>query len=233
MSRSRALVFGGTGAVGTQVLRGLAEADVPAVFTWHEAEEKARALAKEYGHRPLQADLREATRARAVARESEADVFIHCAATNPKGALSAVSDEDWHAVQAVNCQSAFVACQELVPVMQKRGGGGHVVLVGALDRAQALPLPVPFAASQGMLSAMAMALAKEVGSLGILVNVVALGILDSGLSRGLDPGLIADFKTMSALRRVGGAAEAAEAILWLALENTCMSGKVLSVNGGI
>jgi NAD(P)-dependent dehydrogenase (short-subunit alcohol dehydrogenase family) len=232
MSRSRALVFGGTGTVGAEVLRGFAEAGVPAVFTWHEAEAKARALSKEYGHQPLQADLREAGCARRVARESEADIFVHCAATNPARALAAVSDEDWRVVQAVNCHSAFVACQELMPVMKQREGG-HIVFVGALDRTQTLPLPVPFAASQGMLSAMTMALAREVGAQGILVNMVALGILKGGLSSGLEPEVISDYKAMSALRRLGGAEEAAHTVLWLALENTYMSGKVLSVNGGI
>jgi 3-oxoacyl-[acyl-carrier protein] reductase len=84
-----------------------------------------------------------------------------------------------------------------------------------------------------MLSAMTMALAKELGPSGIRVNMVALGILDSGLSRELNPKLVADYKTFSALRRLGTPAEAAKAILWLALENTYMNGKVLSVNGGI
>ena len=232
MSRSPALVFGGTGSVGSEVLRGLAESGVPAVFTWHEREERARALSREYGHRAVQADLRDADRARAVARDSGAVVFVHCAATNPAASMAGVDDETWRAVQAVNCESAFLACQELAPGMA-RAGGGHVVFVGALDRSQALPLPVVFAACQGMLSAMAMAMAKELGPRRILVNMVALGVLESGLSSGLDAGLIADYRAMSALRRLGRPEEAARAALWLALENTYMSGKVLAVNGGI
>jgi 3-oxoacyl-[acyl-carrier protein] reductase len=49
----------------------------------------------------------------------------------------------------------------------------------------------------------------------------------------LNPQLVADYKAFSAMRRLGTPAEAAKAILWLALENTYMNGKVLSVNGGI
>lgn len=114
-----------------------------------------------------------------------------------------------------------------------RAGYGSIVLVGALDRTQSLPAPVPFAASQGMLAAMTMALAKELGPSGILVNMVALGILEEGLARALSPQVRADFLSFSALRRAGTPREAARAILWLALENTYMSGKVMPVNGGI
>ena len=45
--------------------------------------------------------------------------------------------------------------------------------------------------------------------------------------------MVADYKSFSALRRIGTAAEAARAIAWLALENTWMTGKVVPVNGGI
>jgi 3-oxoacyl-[acyl-carrier protein] reductase len=84
-----------------------------------------------------------------------------------------------------------------------------------------------------MLAALTMALAKELGPRGIRVNMAALGVLDSGLSRDLDIKLLADYQVFSALRRCGTPAEAARAILWLALENSYMNGKVLPVNGGI
>src|SRR5262249_30556619 len=103
----------------------------------------------------------------------------------------------------------------------------------ALDRGQSLPLPSPFAAAQGGLAALAMSLAKEVGDANVRVNVVALGLLDMGLSKTVSPALVEDFKTHSALRRLGTTREAALAITWLALENTFMSGRVVPVNGGI
>jgi NAD(P)-dependent dehydrogenase (short-subunit alcohol dehydrogenase family) len=107
------------------------------------------------------------------------------------------------------------------------------VLVGAIDRTQSIPLPIHFAASQGALSAMTMTLGRELGPQGIRVNMVALGLLDAGLSSEISPKLVADYQSYSALRRVGRPEEAARAILWLALENTYMNGEVLSVNGGI
>jgi 3-oxoacyl-[acyl-carrier protein] reductase len=78
-----------------------------------------------------------------------------------------------------------------------------------------------------------MALAKELGPGGVRANVVSLGMLEEGLSREVDPKLMADYKSFSALRRLGTPAEAAKAILWLALENTYVNGRVVAVNGGI
>src|SRR5207244_4174523 len=101
-------------------------------------------------------------------------VFIHCAAITRNLPIAALTDEDWAAAIAVNCRSALIAIQSLAPAMA-RAGEAHVVLVGALDRAQSLPLPVAFAATQGMLAASTAALSKELGPAGTRVNMVALG----------------------------------------------------------
>ncbi|HEU5072575.1 MAG TPA: SDR family oxidoreductase [Polyangiaceae bacterium] len=237
MTGSRALVFGGTGVVGSAVLQGLARARVPTVFTYHESSVKAEAMAAEYSQRAVRVDLAEPQAIRSLIEELDReetgpDLFIHCAARSQNLPLDAISDDAWYAVQRVNVQAAFVACQALAPRMASRQSG-HVVLVGAIGRAQSIPLPVHFAASQGALAAMTMALGKELGPRGIRVNMVALGLLEGGLSREISPKLVADYKNFSALRRAGTPEEAARAILWLALENTYMNGEVLPVNGGL
>lgn len=237
MIAARALVFGGTGAVGSEVLRGLARANVATAFTYHRSRDAALALAAELSATPLRVDLREPAAVRELIRGLDRegcgpDVFIHCAGVSRAARLAEVTDEDWEVASAVNCRSAFVACQELAPILARRGEG-HIVLIGAMDRSQSLPMPVHFAATQGMLAAMTMALAKELGPSGTRVNMVALGVLDRGISRDLDPKLLADYQSFSALRRVGTPQEAARAILWLALQNRYMSGQVLAVNGGI
>jgi NAD(P)-dependent dehydrogenase (short-subunit alcohol dehydrogenase family) len=225
----KALVFGGSGAVGGAVLRELHRHDVKAVFTYLHSEERARELAQ-LGHEAVRLDLEDAD---AVRRFCEAlppqDIFIHCAAKSRMRPLSEITDEDWRSAMAVGGTAPFVAVRALAPRMTS----GQIVFVGALDRGQSLPLPVHYAASQGLLSAMVMALAKELGPRGICVNLVALGLLDGGMGRAVDPKLREQYQSFSGLRRVGSPDEAARAIVWLALENTFMTGKVLPVNGGL
>ncbi len=234
MARSLALVTGGTGAVGSAVLRALAARGIPSVFGYHSSTDKAEALSRELGARALRCDLRDraAIRASLGGLERAPDVFIHCAAVSRNASLAELTDADWDDSLEINGRAAFTIGQLLAPSMAQ-AGGGDIVLVGALDRAQSLPLPVHFAASQGLLSTLAMSLAKAVGPAGTKVNMVALGVLDEGLSRSLPEKSVADYKAMSALRRLGTAAEAARFITWLALENRYISGKVLAANGGI
>jgi len=229
ISTRRALVLGGTGTVGAAVLRELARRGVPAVFTFHRSEDKAHALAAELGHTAVRVDLADGAATAAMLDAQDADVLIHCAGTSAPLALAELDVAAWQQAMAVNVQSAFLACRWVAA----RARRCDVVLVNGLDRAQSLPLPAHFAASQGALSALAMAAAHELGPRDIRVNVIALGPLEGGLSAGLAARRRKDFETFSALRRPGKPEEAAKAIVWLALDNTFIQGKVVPVNGGI
>ncbi|MBX3470502.1 MAG: SDR family oxidoreductase [Planctomycetes bacterium] len=234
---TRALVVGGTGVVGAAVLRVLRARGVDATFTYLRTHARAEALAAETGHRPVALDLADAAAVTALVRglfegDAAPAVAVLCAGVlEPTPALD-LDDAAWDRAQAVNARGPFVACRELARGMAARGGG-DIVVVGALDRGQSLPIPVAFAAAQGLLGALVMALAREVGPRGVRVNLLALGLLDQGLSLGLPGAARADYLEYSALRRFGTPAEAAASIAWLALDNRYMTGKVLAVNGGI
>jgi len=187
-------------------------------------------LATEYGHRAVQVDLADAAATRACLDALGAiDVVIHAAAVTAATGIAEVTHETWRDTMAINVESAFVACQWVAT----RGTPCDIVFVTGLDRTQSLPLPPHFAATQGALGALAMSAAHELGPKGVRINVVALGVLSSGLSEGLSAARRKDYETFSALRRVGTPDEAARVIAWLALDNTFIQGKVISVNGGI
>lgn len=241
-ARRTALVFGGSGAVGSEIVRGLASRGVPTLFTYGRGRDRAEALAAEVDARAFGVELAAPAQIQALFRSLDEegltpDVFFHAAARPSPRLLAEVTAEDWTASLAVNVTSAFVAAQELALRLRRRpegaAGGGDLVFLGGLDRTQSVPAPIPFAASQGALSAMTMALGKELGPDGIRVNMLAIGILDAGLSRDMDPERLADYRTFSALRRIGTPAEVARVALWLGLENTYMTGRVVTANGGL
>jgi NAD(P)-dependent dehydrogenase (short-subunit alcohol dehydrogenase family) len=230
---TRALVFGGSGTVGSAVVRELHAAGVDCELTYCTSSERAEALAEEVGGRTHHTDATDATSLKRLAADVGAvDAFIHCAAILDTRALADLDDDGFDESHAVNARSAFVLCRELAPHMAARGHG-NILLVGGLDRAQSLPIPVAYAASQGTLAAMTMALAKELGPRGVSVNMVALGLLDAGLSLGLGDQLREDYLAYSALRRFGNPKEAAKAIAWLALHDHYLNGKVIPINGGL
>ena len=235
-----ALVLGGTGAVGSAVVRQLAARGVAVAFTYLRSIDRARALADEHGARAVEVDLADERAWRAALdRIAEAgprpDVLIACAAHSPPPGppepFDQLGADAWRACFAVNVHATALACQWLVRGLDG-DRGGDIVLVGALDRGQSLPLPVAHAATQGALSAMAMALGHELGER-VRVNLVALGVLGEGLSRQLSTAHRRDYQRFSALRREGTADEVARTIVWMALENRLIQGKVVAVNGGI
>jgi 3-oxoacyl-[acyl-carrier protein] reductase len=233
----KALVLGGTGAVGSAVVRELSRSEIRAAFTYHRNEERARALADEHGARPIHLDLldRAALPRLAASLESEGllpDVVIHCAGVVRPARIDDATDADWDETMSTHARAAFQLLRDFGGRLAKRGRG-DIVLVSALDRAQSLPMPATFAASQGTVATLAMAAAKDLGPRGVRVNVVALGLLDAGIGTELDPKLAEDYRSFSALRRLGTPDEAAKTIAWIALHNTYLNGKVVSVNGGI
>ena len=219
---ARALVIGGTGAIGSAVLRGLAKARVPTTFTYRTNEAKARALSTELDQRALALDLTDLAAARAVDL-SGMTALVFCAA-------SPLSKDE---TDAEITRALTVSVHTPLVLTRALSGPANVVFVGALHAGQSLPLSAPFAAAQGALGPLAMALAKELGPRDIRVNLVTGGLTKEGFSASIDPARIADYERFSALRRLGTPDEIAAPILWLALNNTYVSGKVFPANGGI
>lgn len=231
----RALVLGGTGAVGQAVLDGLAAEGVPTVFTYFRSEALARETSARNSQVGLRVDLRQQG-ALLDAIDSLQDplpnVLIHAAVTGGPATFADLGEDDLDEILAVNARAPLTAARRLAPTMANVDRAA-IVLIGGLATGQSIPAPVGYAASQGMLNTMTMALAKELGPSGVTVNLVSAGPLEAGLAQGLDPQLRDDFQRFSALRRLGRPDEVAQVVLWLALENTYMNGKIVPVNGGI
>ncbi len=231
---TRVLVLGGSGALGTALLRELRTAGTQAVFTYHGQQERANALSLELDYPAYASDFSDAD-AIAVLFDSLArdgrlpDVVVHCAGVAPVALLGEISAASWDAVHAVHGRAALLCGQQ----MERRGLRGALVLVAAIDGLQPVPAPAHYAASQAAMWGLTLALAKELGPKGILVNLAVVGVLDGGISMALDPALRDSYKRYAALGRTGTCAEAARALRWLALENTYLNGAQFPLTGGL
>jgi 3-oxoacyl-[acyl-carrier protein] reductase len=229
----RALILGGTGVVGREVMRELCRQQVACEFTFHRNHALAEALSQELHTSAFPLDAKDGpSLVRFVAERPPFDIFVHCAGSLHTAQLSELTETAFDEALALTARSAMVLTRELARGMTARGAG-DILFVGGLDRAQSLPIPIAYAAAQGALAAMTMALAKELAPHGVRVHMMALGLLTDGLSLGLDPKLREDFVNFSALRRLGTAEEAARAIAWLVLHNRYLNGKVIPINGGL
>lgn len=226
-----AWVFGGTGAIGSSVVRKLRALDVPTTFTSSTRQSVGETLAKETGasHKQLTFTDRSSLQ-NALDEFPRPSLICHCAAISSPTTLVELREDVWRNTLTVNAESLlwivqWAAMRQISPL--------EIVVTGGLDRNQSLPLPVHYAATQGMLSALVMSLGHELGPLDVRINMVAFGIMEDGLSVNLGQKSTEDYLHFSALRRKGTVVEAANAVAWFGLENTYVQGKTISVNGGI
>lgn len=206
-----ALVTGGTGVVGREVVRLLTAAGHQVTFTYCAAAEHARVLELEHGARGVRADFS----AGAPALDA-ADLLVHCAHSLTDDAMRAFK---------INC----LAPVEMTRAMQPR----DAVFVGSTIGTQTRGVPLSFVGCQGHNAAVVAGLARELGRGGSRVNMMSLGLLTAGVSMRFDAALRAQFVAHSAVGRLGSPEEAARAIVWLATENTYITGKVVPASGGL
>ncbi len=240
----RCIVFGGSGTLGRVVCERLVTEGARVGLTYHRNADVACALASKYADCILARAL-DLTRcgdiagvlAELASTLGGVDAFVHCAAMGSVQAparferISEVDEAGFDRLMAVNVKSAFFACQDLAQRME--GKGGNIVLLGSVDGVKGLPAPVPYASSKAALVGMARTLAKELGPKNIRVNVVAPGILESGLSITLPEDLRKEYLKHCGLKRLGRLDEVAALVAWMALDNSYVTGQTVVVDGGL
>ena len=200
------------------------------------------------GAHPLRCDLTDAVAVARAVREAGGDLgidlLVHAAGQFAGEAVADVTASGFDRVMQLAVRAPFVAVQEMmrmrVPVpgdavgnVANKPARMDVVLVGALSAAQSLPLPPHFAAGEGAKTALAMALAKELGHANVRVNAVSVGLLEGGMSAALSDSMARDFAAFSALGRRGKAEEVAKVVAFVALDSDFLTAKTIPVNGGL
>ena len=228
----KVLVLGGTGLVGRALVRRLAERGHEVAFTWCSDEAGAGALPG----RALRVDLSERGAASALFQSLDIEHFniegfAHCARLRPEQHQDADEAELLERTVRLSAEAALLGARALAE--GSPDGVRNAVLCCAWSPGQSLPMAAPLAAAQGALVTLAMSLGRELASQGVRVNGLALGLLEGGAAEAVSPEQTETYTRLSALRRVGTAAEVAATIAWLLEENRIMNGRVLASNGGI
>lgn len=238
---ARCIVIGGTGALGRILCRTLAGRGARVGLTYRADEATARALESEVGASIARLDVTAVGDvARAVddlegALGGPADALVYAAAIGSGEVppvydrLATVGAEAWDRVMAVNVRGAFFAVQRFA----RAGRPGNVVLLGSTDGEKSVPSPPPYATSKAALSGMARSLSKELGPMGVRINVVAPGLLEGGASDPVPESVRVEYLKHSGAKRYGKHEEVASWIAWLALENSYVTGRTMILDGGL
>jgi NAD(P)-dependent dehydrogenase (short-subunit alcohol dehydrogenase family) len=161
------------------------------------------------------------------------DALINNAGVAVFASVLETSDEDWSRILAVNLFGPFLCTKAAVPLMREHAGGA-IVNITSISAVRASTLRSAYGTSKAGLAHLTKQLAVELASLGIRVNAVAPGPVDTAMARAVHTAEIrADYHDAIPLNRYGLEDELAEAILFLSSERSSyITGQVLAVDGG-
>ncbi|WP_067491150.1 SDR family oxidoreductase [Actinomadura hibisca] len=236
-----ALITGGTRGIGRAVALGLARAGANVTVCYRSDAESAAAMEAELAatdgkHHVLQADIGNAGDVRRLldevaARMGSLDVVVHNAGLISHVPFADLEPEEWHRIVDSNLTGMYLVVRAALPLLSEGGAvvgvGSKVALVGISQRTH-------YTAAKAGLIGFVRSLSKELGPLGIRVNLVAPGITETDQAAHLPPVQRERYQSMTALKRLGQADEVADVVLFLAGPGArYVTGETVNVDGGM
>lgn len=168
-----------------------------------------------------------------VSRHGRLDIVVSNAGITRDQLLMRMKRADWDQVIATNLTATFALAQAAMrPMIKQRGG--RIIAVSSVVGQMGNAGQTNYAASKAGLIGFAKALAREVASRGITVNVIAPGMIDTDMTRSVSDKAQAELMTQIPLGRLGHVDEIAAAACFLASDEAAyITGHVLAVNGGM
>jgi glucose 1-dehydrogenase len=246
LAGKRALVTGSDQGIGQAIALRLAEdgADVAVNFRKNrDGAEETRAQIEKLGRRApvLQADVSRVTEATSlVARTVEGlgslDILVNNAGIEKNAGFVDITEDDYRAVIEVNMTGPFIVTQAFARRRRDTRRPGKVINISSVHEELPFPHFTPYCMAKGGLKMMMRNLAIELAPLGITINNIAPGAIETPINRKLlsDPKLLNPLLDNIPLHRLGKPRDVAHVAAFLASEEAdYITGATIVVDGGL
>ncbi len=160
-------------------------------------------------------------------------ILVNNAGITRDNLLMRMKDEDWQAILDTNLSSVYRTSKAVMRAMMK-ARRGRIINIASVVGVTGNPGQANYAAAKAGVIAFSKSLAREIGSRGVTVNVVAPGFIDTDMTRDLPQDAKQAMFDQIALGRFGEPADIARAVAFLASPGAAyITGETLHVNGGM
>ncbi len=236
-----AIVTGASRGIGRAIALKLAAcgATVVAAARGENAAETAAAIREAGGQaEAVSVDVTdvvsvEAMVAGVLERHGRVDILVNNAGITRDQLMLRMKRDDWDQVIATNLTAAFTCVQAVLKPMIKQRAG-RIVSISSVVGQMGNAGQANYAASKAGLIGFSKAMAREVASRNITVNVVTPGLVETDMTKAITEKAQTDWAAAIPLGRLGTADEVAAAVCFLASDEAAyITGHVLAVNGGM
>ncbi len=242
MSARTVLITGGNGGLGQGIARAFL-AGSPDTRVWLGVHSNRAAAEQAAAAHPgrcrwvaldvTQADSWSAAVDEIAAAGQSVDVLVNNAGRYQDALLATMPETAWRSVLDANLTGAFLGCQAVLSQMISRRWG-RIINVASLSALLAPAGQSNYAAAKAGLVALTRALAKEVARIGITVNAICPGYIETGALAEMEVEARRAALARVPMRRFGQPEEVAAAVRFLACpEAGYITGSVLKIDGGI
>jgi 3-oxoacyl-[acyl-carrier protein] reductase len=170
---------------------------------------------------------------RTLAQHGRIDILVNNAGIARDQLMLRMKRDDWDQVIATNLTSAFTCTQAVLKPMLKQRNG-RVISISSVVGQMGNAGQANYAASKAGLIGFSKALARELASRNVTINVVAPGLVETDMTKAITDKAQGDWAAQIPLGRLGTTADIAAAVCFLASdEASYITGHVLAVNGGM
>jgi 3-oxoacyl-[acyl-carrier protein] reductase len=242
LAGERALVTGASRGIGAAIADLLGQAGATVIGTATTAEGAAAITARFRSQgiagRGLVLDASQASAVSAVesdisANEGTVSILVNNAGITRDNLLMRMKEEEWQAVIDTNLSAVFLTCKTFMRGMLK-ARHGRIINISSVVGVMGNPGQTNYAAAKAGMIGFSKAMAREVASRGITVNVIAPGFIATDMTAGLAEAQRKELEARVPLQRLGMVEDVAAAALFLAARSgSYVTGETLHVNGGM